>query len=340
MGWRARERLPTIFFDALKTMKPGRGERVLRSPTGFHIAQAERAARRRRARPARRCSRRACATSCSRPTSSCPRTKRATACSTLKERLENNGADFAELARVHSEDTQRLARRRPRLGLPGRHRARVRARHGRAQARRDQRAGALAVRLAPDPGARARHARTCRRSGRGCRRARRCASASRTRPTRSGCASCATAPTSSCGSTNGERISSAARHRGHRRRARGHRPGPLRAAGAARRASSHRDGRAVRPQWRSATARLLATAVPRRSTHVPLARPARTPASSIRPTAATCCARSTARSTAACGRVRRHGHRAGAEERDQRRRHRLHRPHRIPRRAHAARRTS
>ena len=39
-------------------------------------------------------------------------------------------------------------------------------------------------------------------------------------------------------------------------------------------------------------------------------------------------------------RVRRHGHRAGAEERDQRRRHRVHRAHRISRRATRARRTS
>src|SRR5688500_8246252 len=37
MGWRPGERLPTIFYDALKTMKPGQVSGILRSPNGFHV---------------------------------------------------------------------------------------------------------------------------------------------------------------------------------------------------------------------------------------------------------------------------------------------------------------
>ena len=38
MGWRAGEKLPTIFFDALKSMKPGDMSPLLRSANGFHIS--------------------------------------------------------------------------------------------------------------------------------------------------------------------------------------------------------------------------------------------------------------------------------------------------------------
>ncbi|PWT70892.1 MAG: molecular chaperone SurA [Proteobacteria bacterium] len=37
MGWRPAARLPTIFLDALKTMVVGQTSEVLRSPAGFHI---------------------------------------------------------------------------------------------------------------------------------------------------------------------------------------------------------------------------------------------------------------------------------------------------------------
>ncbi len=37
MGWRAGERLPTLFYDALKSMKPGDVSEILRSANGFHI---------------------------------------------------------------------------------------------------------------------------------------------------------------------------------------------------------------------------------------------------------------------------------------------------------------
>jgi peptidyl-prolyl cis-trans isomerase SurA len=107
MGWRAGERLPTIFYDALKTMKPGQVSGILRSPNGFHVLRLN--------------ERRGGSTAAAAPLG--PTTVQQTRARhillktnelvsenearnrlrTLKERLENK-ADFAELARVHSED--------------------------------------------------------------------------------------------------------------------------------------------------------------------------------------------------------------------------------------------
>ncbi len=39
IGWRNGDRLPTVFADALKTMKPGDVSTILRSPNGFHIVR-------------------------------------------------------------------------------------------------------------------------------------------------------------------------------------------------------------------------------------------------------------------------------------------------------------
>jgi len=104
LGWRSAERLPGLFATALKDMKPGEVSAVLRSPAGFHLlklvdrrdaggvvgapqviqtharhiliktneAVSENDARRRLL--------------------------------DLRERITRGGADFAELARLHSED--------------------------------------------------------------------------------------------------------------------------------------------------------------------------------------------------------------------------------------------
>jgi peptidyl-prolyl cis-trans isomerase SurA len=100
MGWRPGDRLPTIFHEALKSMKPGDVSAVLRSANGFHILKLND----RRGGPA--------------PSSVQQTHVRHILLKTnelvsenevrnrlriLKERLENK-ADFAELARVHSED--------------------------------------------------------------------------------------------------------------------------------------------------------------------------------------------------------------------------------------------
>jgi peptidyl-prolyl cis-trans isomerase SurA len=105
MGWRAGERLPTLFYDALKAMKPGDTSEILRSANGFHILRLN--------------DRRASAPAGSKLPSSVQQTRvrhillktnelvsendARNRLRTLKERLENK-ADFAELARAHSED--------------------------------------------------------------------------------------------------------------------------------------------------------------------------------------------------------------------------------------------
>ncbi|HYH42628.1 MAG TPA: peptidylprolyl isomerase [Burkholderiales bacterium] len=106
MGWRAGERLPTIFYDALKGMKPGQVSEILRSANGFHVLRLN--------------DRRGGATANAPLGPAVVQQTRArhilirtneivsekearNRLSALKERLENK-ADFAELARVHSED--------------------------------------------------------------------------------------------------------------------------------------------------------------------------------------------------------------------------------------------
>lgn len=37
LGWRSAERLPTLFLDAVKNLKPGQVAQVVRSPGGFHV---------------------------------------------------------------------------------------------------------------------------------------------------------------------------------------------------------------------------------------------------------------------------------------------------------------
>lgn len=101
MGWRDGERLPTLFLEALKPMKPGETSAVLRSPNGFHIlrlnerrgAQAPVIVQQTRARHI-----------LIKTNEIVSENEARNRLRTLKERLENK-SDFAELARVHSEDT-------------------------------------------------------------------------------------------------------------------------------------------------------------------------------------------------------------------------------------------
>jgi peptidyl-prolyl cis-trans isomerase SurA len=105
MGWRAGERLPTLFYDALKPMKPGQVSEILRSANGFHIVRLN--------------ERRGGSSAVGAGPTSVQQTRvrhillktnelvseneARNRLRTLKERLENK-ADFGELARVHSED--------------------------------------------------------------------------------------------------------------------------------------------------------------------------------------------------------------------------------------------
>ena len=105
MGWRAGERLPSIFYDAIKNLKPGQVSEILRSANGFHLVRLN--------------ERRGAATPGAQGPPSVQQThvrhilvktnelvsenEARARLRTLKERLENK-ADFADLARVHSED--------------------------------------------------------------------------------------------------------------------------------------------------------------------------------------------------------------------------------------------
>ena len=107
MGWRAGERLPTLFYDALKSLKPGEVSELLRSGNGFHILKLN-----------ERRGGQAAAAAPAGPTNVqqtrvrhillktnelVSESEARSRLNALKERLENK-ADFAELARVHSED--------------------------------------------------------------------------------------------------------------------------------------------------------------------------------------------------------------------------------------------
>jgi peptidyl-prolyl cis-trans isomerase SurA len=101
MGWRAGDRLPTIFHEALKSMKPGDVSAVLRSANGFHIIKLNN----------RRGGALQPGVQQTRVRHILLKTNELVSenevrnrLRILKERLENK-VDFAELARVHSEDT-------------------------------------------------------------------------------------------------------------------------------------------------------------------------------------------------------------------------------------------
>ena len=107
MGWRPGERLPTIFYDALKPMKPGQVSGILRSANGFHILMLNE----RRGGPVAEAPQGPATVQRTRVRHILLRTNELVSendasnrLRTLKERLENK-ADFGELARVHSEDT-------------------------------------------------------------------------------------------------------------------------------------------------------------------------------------------------------------------------------------------
>ena len=100
MGWRDGGRLPTLFFDALKILQPGEVGPLLRSANGFHIIKLNE----RRSSSAPVIVRRTHARHILVKTNELvPQAEARRRIESLKERLDNK-ADFAELARVHSED--------------------------------------------------------------------------------------------------------------------------------------------------------------------------------------------------------------------------------------------
>jgi peptidyl-prolyl cis-trans isomerase SurA len=105
LGWRARDRLPDLFVSALAKMSPGEVSEVLRSPAGFHVvkllerrgaggsAEAGAAVLQTRLRHI-----------LIRTSDSVSEDDARRRLLTLRERIVGGGADFAEMARVHSDD--------------------------------------------------------------------------------------------------------------------------------------------------------------------------------------------------------------------------------------------
>jgi len=100
MGWRDGTRLPALFVDSLKSLQPGGVSPVLRSANGFHILKLNE----RRSSSAPVIVRQTHARHILIKTNELvPQAEARRRIDALKERLDNK-ADFAQLARLHSED--------------------------------------------------------------------------------------------------------------------------------------------------------------------------------------------------------------------------------------------
>jgi peptidyl-prolyl cis-trans isomerase SurA len=100
IGWRPADRLPPLFADPLQKMKPGEMSEVLRSPTGFHIIKLQE--RRSKDTPVMvtQTHARHILVKTSELVSENEAKRRL---QEIKQRIDK-GADFAEQARLHSED--------------------------------------------------------------------------------------------------------------------------------------------------------------------------------------------------------------------------------------------
>ncbi len=101
MGWRSVERLPTLFAEAVTKLKPGEISDVLRSPAGYHILKLlDRRGGAIKAQPVEQTRARHILIKTSELVSETEARRRL---ADLKDRLAHGG-DFAELARLHSND--------------------------------------------------------------------------------------------------------------------------------------------------------------------------------------------------------------------------------------------
>jgi peptidyl-prolyl cis-trans isomerase SurA len=106
LGWRAHERLPELFALALAALKPGELTEPLRSPAGFHVLKLNE----------RRAAGAGVAVTQTRARHILVRTSEVVSESEARRRLADlrerivNGADFAELAKAHSDDAGTTAR--------------------------------------------------------------------------------------------------------------------------------------------------------------------------------------------------------------------------------------
>ncbi|MEO8145038.1 MAG: peptidylprolyl isomerase [Betaproteobacteria bacterium] len=101
MGWRAEDRLPEIFAGAVKSLRPGDTSPVLRSPGGFHVVKLVERRGAENEAPVEQIHARHILVRTSELVSEADARRRL---SDLRERIVTGGADFAELARLHSAD--------------------------------------------------------------------------------------------------------------------------------------------------------------------------------------------------------------------------------------------
>ncbi len=100
LGWRAPSRLPELFADVLKSMKPGDVSPVLRSPAGFHLVKL---LERRGAGAAAAVTQTRARHILVKTSELMSETEARRRLAVLRERIAG-GADFAQLARLNSED--------------------------------------------------------------------------------------------------------------------------------------------------------------------------------------------------------------------------------------------
>ncbi len=101
LGWRTAERLPSLFVETVAKMQPGEVSGVLRSPAGFHIVKLDQ--RRGGALAGQRMEQTRARHILIKTNEVVSSDEAQRKLVILKERLDN-GADFAELARLHSND--------------------------------------------------------------------------------------------------------------------------------------------------------------------------------------------------------------------------------------------
>ena len=101
LGWRSHERLPELFAGALAKMKAGEVSEVLRSPAGFHLVKLVDRRGLDSGAPVTQTHARHILVRTSEVVSESEARRRLL---DLRERILTGGADFAALARVHSDD--------------------------------------------------------------------------------------------------------------------------------------------------------------------------------------------------------------------------------------------
>jgi peptidyl-prolyl cis-trans isomerase SurA len=107
LGWRSHERLPELFATALAALQPGEVSEPLRSPAGFHLLKLHERRAAGAAAPVTQTRARHILVRTSEVVSENEARRRL---ADLRERILNGGADFAQLAKAHSDDAASGAR--------------------------------------------------------------------------------------------------------------------------------------------------------------------------------------------------------------------------------------